>query len=140
MTKIKQIIRLQNESLESSLRQQDAYRSTLRDCMAWDDFRRSDKCEGKSFNYSDVWFHPRYCNKCYERMLTEVRRYPIRRDKKTNKMIYDYSNMPLRWACLIPSPHYSRKTLDLGYKTTKEQWHAEWVDKARKTMKGENDD
>lgn len=140
MTKIKQIIRLQNESLESSLRQQDAYRATLRDCMAWDDFRRSDKCEGKRFKYSDAWVHPRYCNKCYERMLNEVRRYPIRRDKKTNKMIYDYSNMPLRWACLIPSPHYSRKTLALGYKTTKEQWHAEWVDKARKTMKGQNDD
>mgnify|MGYP003109299681 FL=1 len=49
MTKIKQIIRLENESLESSLRQQDAYRSTLRDCMAWDDFRRTDKCEGKRF-------------------------------------------------------------------------------------------
>jgi hypothetical protein len=41
--------------------------------------------------------HKDYCPKCHERQLNEIRRYPIRRNHATGKMLYDYSHGRLRW-------------------------------------------
>jgi hypothetical protein len=57
--------------------------------------RREGRCEQRS---RDPWpTHEDYCPKCHERLLNEIRRYPIRRNLATNKMVYDYSHGKRRW-------------------------------------------
>ena len=56
---------------------------------------RDNRCEQRS---REPWAtHKNYCPKCHERLLNEIRRYPIRRNLATGKMLYDYSHGRLRW-------------------------------------------
>lgn len=56
---------------------------------------RDNRCEQRS---REPWpTHEDYCPKCHERLLNEIRRYPIRRNLATNKMVYDYSHGKRRW-------------------------------------------
>lgn len=56
---------------------------------------RDERCEQRS---TKPWpTHKDYCPKCHERQLNEIRRYPIRRNHATGKMLYDYSHGNLRF-------------------------------------------
>lgn len=66
-------------------------------CSFYYDYKvsRDGRCEQRSRN---PWTtHKSYCPKCHERLLNEIRRYPIRRNLATNKMVYDYTHGTLRF-------------------------------------------